>query len=467
MFSLLSLFLALFYEPRYWLAYPALNEVRSITFSPRAVFVGVPNGIYILDRKTLTHQKTITALDGVEGEIRLCAYNPAYNELLIVTDRHLYNFIPLTGRVLTLNPPFQQTRSIGITRQGVYFDTEKGLFQKLRTADFYQPVSTVPEPVIWYGEKDTFSVRNYPFLTPYFIADAQLNPCPFLKAWQNPYDNRLFVFAQNYGILVYNARTGWRENEIRIGPLISNIGRLLPGQDKMFFFSPDHFLTLDSDGNWNLFSSEPQQLFSSGWQPFIRYLYRLNQIENITAILMQNGATTLIGTEHGVYRIGPDEKAAFFLPTNSTVNALAQVNDSIIVATDNGMFLLINDSLTSVSDPFARTDWGVFAITRNNRKTFFGTQGGVLELDSNNTWTHLIPPGFDLSQPVRALAAGDRFLFVGSKDGIDIYDTKHNTWAKIVLPSLSPIKELYADNRYLWLVSREMVARYEYRAQLH
>ncbi len=465
MFSILPVILTLFYDPRYWLAYPALSEFRSITASPHSVFIAVPNGIYILDRRTLTHNRTLTVLDGIEGEIKLCAYNPAYNELLIVTDHRHYNFFPTTSRLFPLNPPFKQTYSIGITQQGAYFDTDKGLFHKVRSADLYQPVSTVPEPVVWYGDKDTVSVQNYPFLTPYFIVDPQLNLCPFIKAWQNPFDNRLFVFARNYGILVYNSRTGWKEREIRIGPLTSNIGRIVPMQNKMLFFARDRFLILDSTGNWNVFFFGSDQLSPATGQPFLFRLNQLSQIEKITSILHQNGTSALIGTERGVYRLGPEETSTFFLPTNSSVNALAQMNDSIIVATDDGMFVLINDSLTLVSDPFARSDWGIFAIARTDRKTFFGAQGVILELDSSNTWRVLIPPGFDLSQQVRALAANGRFLFVGSHNGIDVYDTEQNIWTKLDLPVQFPVNELYADNRYLWLVSKEILVRYEYRAQ--
>ncbi|MCL6466530.1 MAG: hypothetical protein K6T77_07280, partial [candidate division WOR-3 bacterium] len=88
MFAILPVILTLFYEPRYWLVYPALSEFRSITASPHSVFIAVPNGIYILDHRTLVHNRTLTVLDGIEGEIKICAYNPAYNELLIVTDHH-------------------------------------------------------------------------------------------------------------------------------------------------------------------------------------------------------------------------------------------------------------------------------------------------------------------------------------------------------------------------------------------
>lgn len=465
MLHILFIIFHLFYEPRYWLAYPALNEIRSITASPRSVFIAVPDGVYILERSSLKHTRTITTLDGITGKIKLCAYNPAANELLIATDERLYNFLPITNQVVLLNPPFKQIRSIGITRQGAFFDTEDGLFHKIRTADLYQPVATTPESVIWYGAKDTSPLTNYTFLTPYYVVDANLIPCPFLKAWHNPYDRRLFVFAQNYGILVYNLLTGLKEKELRIGPFSSEINLIFPWQNRLAFWAHKGVFTLDSAGNWSFSPLQKTQLPVSALHPLIFQLHRLNRLESVTAFLVLDKDTTLIGTSQGIYLLAPDGENTGFVPTPSSVNAIARARDSIIVATDNGLFLFINDTLTQVSDPFARSDWGVFAITQTGKKFHFGTLGGVLELDSNNTWTHLIPPGFDLSQPVRTLTSGGKFLFVGSRNGIEVYDTEHKIWSRIDLP-YPRINALYADNRYLWLASPEIVIRYNYRAQL-
>lgn len=466
MFHILFIIFHLFYEPRYWLAYPAFNEISSITASPRSVFVAVPTGVYILERSSLKHTRTITMLDGITGKIKLCAYNPPSNELLIATDEHLYNFSPLTGKVVPLNPPFKQIRSIGISRNGAFFDTEDGLYHKIRTADIYRPVATAPESVIWYGAKDTSPLKNYTFLTPYFVVNANLTPCPFLKAWHNPYDCRLFVFAQNYGILIYNLQTGLKEKELLIGPFSSEINLIFPWQNRLAFLGEKGVFTLDSAGNWGYFPLQDRQTPLSIWHSPIARLNQLNRLETITALLPFGKDTALIGTNQGIYLLTPDVKNSWFIPTPSRVNAIARLRDSIIVATDNGLFLSINDSLTQVSDPFARSDWGVFAVAQTGKKLHFGTFGGVLELDSNNTWSHLIPPGFDLSQPVRALTSGGKFLFVGSRNGIEVYDMEHKIWSKIDLPYSYPrINALYADNRYLWLTSPEMTIRYEYRAQ--
>ncbi|MGQ9677876.1 MAG: hypothetical protein ACUVUD_01150 [bacterium] len=465
MFQIIFAILGLVYEPSYWLTYPPLNEVCSITASPRSVFIAVPNGVYILERNSLKHNRTVTMLDGIKGKIKLCAYNPAANELLIATDEQLYNFFPITGQLVPLNPPFKQISSIGITQQGAFFETESGLFHKIRTADLYKTASAVPKPVTWYGAKDTSSAQDYTFLTPYFVVDANLNPCPFLKTWLSPYDHRLFVFAQNYGILIYNLTTGLKEMEVEIGPSSAGINLIFPWQNRLGFWAQKSLFTLDSAGRWSYFPYQKRQLTASNSHPLIVRLHLLNGLDSITAFLDLNKDTTLIGTNQGIYRLNAELKNTEFVPTYSPVNAITRLRDSILVATNNGLFILINDTLKQVADPFARSDWGVFAITQTGKKIHFGTLGGILELDSNNTWTHLIPPGFDLSQPVRALTSGGRFLFVGSNNGLEVYDTEQKLWSKIDLP-YSRINAIYADNHYLWLAAPEMVARYNYRAQL-
>jgi len=353
---------------------------------------------------------------------------------------------------------------------GAFFQTETGLFQKQRTADAYKPVASVPEPVTWYEEKDTLTPQSFPFLTPYFIVDEELNTCPFTSVWLNNYDRRLFVFARGYGILIYNSRTGFKERDFRPGPPPLKINQIIATGDTTYFLSHDRIIALDPAGNWRQFSPGPLTVVRPGMPTIFPALTQLNrQRTTVTTIFISHPETVLLGTDNGIYRVHPDQKVYRFTDFPHPVNALARMRDSLLVGTDNGLFLMVNDTFTPVTDPFARTDFGVFNIARTRGTTFFGTYGGVLELDANNTWNRLIPPGFDLSQPVRALTAADRFLFVGSRNGIDVYNIKDKTWWKIDRTNGLPKEEitaLYADERYLWIAAPGIITRYDYRAAL-
>lgn len=469
MIHLLLFALSLSYEPGYWLVYPSMAEVFSVTTSNRAIYVAVPYGIYIFDSHRYQHLRTLTSADGIAEKIKLCAFSPAYNELLIATESTLYHYLPITGRVQRLSPPFKKIRSIGITTSGAFFDTESGLFRKERVADLYTPVSEVLEPVTWFGEKDTTHPKMFPFLTPYFVVDEQLISHPFTRVWVEERHNRLFVVAQDYGIIIYNLRYGFKENELRLGPINLTIQQVLKRKEGLWLLSENRAALIDSAGNWHHFSYRPGELTPSRMR-FIAPLLDLHRQEKLTALLPLASNSLLLATEDGLYFLTGEGKLQNISRLKTRVNALALVRESTLVATDYGLFLLHDSGLTRITDPFAKSAWGVFSITPSKKMAFFGIRGGILQLDSTNTWSHLIPPGFDLSQPVRVMAATEELLFIGEQERVIAYNLKSHTWTTIDQSNGLPNKEitaLYADNRYLWIASPNILTRYEYRAQLH
>lgn len=468
MLQILLLLISLLYEPRYWRSYPAMTEIGSITFSNRAVFIAVPNGIYILDRNRLEHQRTLTTADGIDEKIRFCAFNQAQNELLIATESNLFQFLPISGQLFELHPPFKQIHSIGITRGGAFFETESGIYQKFG-GDRYQPVQFVPEPVTWLGDKDTTPIRRWTFLTPFFILDEQMKPRPLARAYPDQKTNRLFVTSPGYGVLIYNLTTGFKETEIRLGAPSEPVKRIFNLQGNLCFLTRKENLFIDPSGIWRSYTIPPGEFSFKDSHLLLRTeIIDLNRRQAISAILPLPSAT-LLGTEMALYSLSQDGKLSLVTELLKPVNALAIFRDSTLVATDDGLFLLINDTLAPVLDPFARFDWGVYSIAQTANTTFFGTLGGVLKLDENNTWTHLIPPGLDFSQPVQAMTAARTLLFIATSQGIDVYNIKDNSWTKIDrtigLP-FSEINALYADSLYLFIASPGMIARYEYHHQL-
>ncbi len=469
MLKTLLLLTTLTYEPRNWLHYPSINEIKSVTFSNRSLFIAVPGGIYILDLRTFRHQRTITAADGIEGEILFAAFNPSGHELLIVSSGHLYQFLPLTQQIYRLNPPFKQVHSIGIARNGTFLETEMGLFQKIGGADRYTPARNINEPVTWYGAKDTGNIRGWTFLTPYYITDEELNIYPLTKAYPDPQNQHLLVVSPNYGIIVYHLKLGIKEKTIRLGPPAEPIKAIFKINNQLWFFTETRFFFIDSTGNWHFPSTHSRDaaIFAQNFLASQQF-WDLNQQEKIKTILPFPGEL-LIGTTTTLYRLNNGERPTPVARLNTPINAIARFQDSILIGTNDGLFLLTPDSLTQVSDPFARFDFGVYNISQTRGVTFFGTQGRILRLDPDNTWTQLIPPGFDLSQPVRTMTAQKDFLFVASGQQISIYRLTDHTWQQLTPQQgliASPITALYADETYLWIASPGLISRYEYSRQL-
>ncbi|MEO0079198.1 MAG: hypothetical protein ABIK44_00775 [candidate division WOR-3 bacterium] len=460
--------LMLLYNPQHWSFYPSMAEIRCIATSNRQLFVAVPSGVYIFDRTNLRHIRTIASPDGIEGAVRLCAAGPGRNSLLIATEAHLYEFLLNTGGLHQLDPPFRDVKSVGVGPDGFYFDTGKELYKKPPVASIFTRVQSVPGNIIWFGERDTSKPRDYIFLNPYFIMDDQLNNRPMTLVRPDPTGKRFYVAVQDYGLFVYN-RAGFAEHHLRYGPAGNEVRKIVGFNNRVWFVSSFQTAAVDQNGNWTYSATGPGDL--TGGSSFIlsKSLLDLDRREHISAILPLSGSV-ILGTGSGLHLLNLQGKLSLIVATNHRVNGLTWLRDTILVGTDMGLFLWANDTLTLVSDPFGRTDWGVFDISRNRTGTiFFGTLGGILKLDSTGTWSHLVPPGFDLSRPVRTVAASQDFLFLGSESGLIVYSLKDKNWTTIDkaqgLPSTN-ITALYADDRYLWIAAPGIVSRFDYRAGL-
>ncbi|MBM3314589.1 hypothetical protein FJY71_01925 [candidate division WOR-3 bacterium] len=465
--QLLLLLLGL-YSPDNWRCYPSMDQVRSVTAGSRDLYVAVPAGIYVFDNGTFNHRLTLTAADGLAGEVRLCAFLPGRNLLYVSTDGHLYEYVPATGVLRELTVPFSAVGSIGIAQDVAYFETDRGLFRRVRAAPSFEPVQSLPVRVTWYGDRDDSDPRDFPVLTPWYVMDDLLEHHQLEHVWREPRGRRLYAAAGRYGLVVFDPETGFQENHIRLGPTGQPVQRVLHLDGRRWFMARERAVSLDSAGRWKYHRAGPGLPAPKGLRLLLANVADLDRREGLAALL-PDSAGLLLGTGQGLYRLGPGDKLSPLLQLPLGVNAVARVGDSVVVGTDDGLFLLVNDTLTAVTDPFARFDWGVFDIASSGGGTFFAALGGIVHLTPADTWTRLLPPGTDLGQPVRALAAGGDFLFYGSAAGLGAYDWRTGAWHGIDvargLPS-TDVTALSADEDYLWIVSPGFICRYDYRADL-
>ncbi|MEO0085699.1 MAG: hypothetical protein ABIK37_03615 [candidate division WOR-3 bacterium] len=464
---LLLAFLSL-YNPGQWLSFPSLDNIRCISFSNRDLYLAVPQGVCIVERRNFRLERTLTQADGLEGETRLCAWNPLRSSLFIATDGHLYEYLPGTGTVQELPAPFSQVKSIGITSSAVFFDTDKGLFQKHRVAPLFTEARE-PGVAEWFGERDSSRPQDFVFLAPYFVTDDQLQTHRILRVRADPRSRRLFAAADNYGLLVYNISSGFSEAHVRFGPP-GLVRRIVEQDGRLWFLGDGRTASLDSAGNWSYYYSGSGSFPVPGISLLLPQVLDLNRTRRLRAAVPADSGAMLFATDYGLYRLDPDFSLTQVFDLDRPVYSLARLGDSILAGTDAGLYLVTADSLITVLDPSARFDFGVYDIARTSvGSTFFATLGGIVLRDSAGNWDRLLPPGTDLSRPVQALAAVGDHLFVGTPDGLSILepDTRHFTPIdrSSGLPS-SDITALFAGPRFLWIASPGMVTRLEYRPVL-
>ncbi len=469
MLSLLALTLFGLYTPANWAVFPSLDEVRCISSTGSEVFVAVPAGVCVLSRPRYELIRTVNEADGIRGEVRLCAHNPSRGDVYITTDEHLYRFVPATGRVNELTAPFKSVSSIGIADSGAFFETNAGLFFRGRVAAEFAPVTDVPNDLTWYGARDTLQPRDFPFLTPYFVMDEQLINHPLTLVRPDKGNRRLFVVAQDYGILVYSIMSGFSEAHIRFGPSRAAVQRIVPLDDRLWFIGGSTVVGLDSAGGWHYFITRPGDLATGNFRLLFGNVTNLERSEGLRALLPDSSGL-LFGTDYGIYQLGRDNKLLQLVNLPHRVNGLLQVHDSLLFGTDQGLFYAKGDSVVEYSDPYGATDWGVFNIVRSTNGTaWFGALGGVVSRTPDGRWFHYVPPGFDLKQPISALAAAGTRVFMATGKDITVLDTKDNSWATIDssrgLPD-SQVTSLYADDRFLWLATPGLIYRLDYTQEL-
>lgn len=469
MVPLLLLALLGIYRPENWQVFPSLDEVRCISATGPEVYVAVPAGVCVLDRNHYRLIRTLNSADGIVGEVRLCAYNPARGDVFITTDEHVYRFIPATGRVEELDAPFKSALSIGIADSGTFFETDAGAFFRARNAADFASASGLPNDLTWYGARDTLEPRDFPFLTPYFVMDEQLINHQITLVQPDKGNKRLFAAVQGYGILVYNLRSGFSEAHIRFGPSSAAARRMARLDNRLWFIGGQTAVALDSVGNWSYFLTRPGDLSTGGFRLLFGNVTNLERSEGLSALLADS-AGLLLGTDYGIYSLGSNNKLAQLLNLPRRVNGLLRLHDSIVFGTEQGLFLSTGDSVKEYSDPYGATDWGVFDITRaTNGTAYFGALGGIVSRTADGRWFRYVPPGFDLKQPVRALATAGTLVFVATGSTVTVLDTKDNSYTSIDATRGLPVSEvnsLYADDRYLWIASPRLVARLDYTKEL-
>lgn len=471
---LLLLALLSIYRPADWLHFPSMDEVRCISAASDRLFIAVPKGVYVLDRSGFQPVRTLTEADGIQDEVRLCAYNPSRGDLLIATDDRLYQYLPVQDLVTELSPPFKRVRSIGIAAEGAYFDTEQGFYRKERLADEYKK-AVPPDNVTWYGEQDSSRPEDYVFLVPYYLTDNQLNNHRMTLVYPDPKGRRLYVAAQGYGVTVYNLNLGLPQHHIRLGPAAGEITRITAVDNRLWFTGYDWTVSIDQPETWSYYRTRAGDLPAAGKTLLSGSLLDLQRRERINAILPDSLGTWL-GTDEGLYLLGPKGKLTRLFHFGLAVNGLARFGDSLLLGTDAGLYLARKDSLTEILDPFDRTGFGVYSVCQTEAgDVWLGTLGGLLRVDRQGDWEHIIPPGFDLSRPVTGLAAYGDIVFFDNGSGITAYaqsdtsDTSYSSYCSIDRNSGLPddrITSLYADDRYLWIATPGALSRFDYRTVL-
>lgn len=438
--------------------YPAMDEVRCLSVSSSRLYIGVRLGVYVVDRADYSCVTTVTSVDGLSGEVKLCCHNPSRNELLILTDTGLYSYIELTDLLRRLKSP-PDIRSIGVSENGVWLETTSGYWRKHRLFDEFEP-SNAPTRAIWYGARDSSSPRDYSFLVPWVVLDEQLQSFPMTLVRPDASGRRLFVATAGRGVMVYSLRSGLAEHRVQFGPADSLPVQFLDDGGRLWLRSPNRLVMMNGNTSWQYYSTQAGLWLPTDAPIANRGLLTIGWRESINAI-WQTGSSLIVATDSGIYRVLDGQAPVLLLPVGIPVQVVAEHAGRVLFGTSVGLFAVDGDSLVPVQDPWLRSDWGIWAIAGSVRdRLWFGVRGGVLGLDTNDVWNYFVPPGFDLEQPVQALANFDNLVFAAGGSRVAIGNVINGTWTFLDEQNgLGPgkVTSLFADSTGLWVAQPGLI----------
>ena len=458
------------YNPDNWLTFPSLHDVRCIATSRSRLYIAVPQGVYILKRGNYRHVRTLTRADGLDGEVRVCAHNPARNELLVATDEHLYRYGSTANAAVELFAPFHKVFSIGIDSSGAVFDTDKGLYAGRGADPGFKKMETPSTGLIWYGRRDSSDPRDHVFLAPYFITDPQLIQHDMTLVRRDPRSRRLYVATADYGVFVYDPTSGFVDRHIRFGPPPERVRRITRMGRETRFTSEAWRTSVDDAGNWSYRRTRYGDIFTGADHLPAATLRDLDRREHVNAVAGNAGNRLYVGTDEALYSVGSDGRYERLLQPGRPVKAVSLAGDTLLFGTDYGLYRFHDGEMLEIRDPFDRTGFGVYAIARDDNGTeWFGTIGGILSRTPGGEWDYLVPPGFELGLPVSELAAGDSVIFFRTAGGFTAWNLRSRSYIEYDehsgLPT-SNIGALCADDHRLWLSAPGYIIRFDYAEDL-
>ncbi len=470
--SLISIFLitsplfSYIYNHNHWLHIPVTNEVISITASLSNVYVAVPDGILVFDKRNLQFTNTFTKADGIPEGIKICAYDIFSGNLLIIDEEGLTFFQPFTRIRSNLPLPFKP-HSLGIGKENIYFQMETENQAWNRKKRKFKRVKVFPDTgIVWYGAAYRKKPQDYIFLTPYYIMDEDLIIYPMTGTFEE--GKRLWVSVRDYGILVYDLPSRQKIKEFRFGLMAGGIKEILKREDGLWFLGNNFFIRMGKDlEDWKYFLIRPGKIFSEKI-PLLSFKFLdIFRTQGITAI-SENPSLLLFSTSDKLYLYEKKSENIINEVNIPSIQKIFSLKDTVFILSSSGVFLysLTKNEISELKDPKGDLKFGVYDIGVNNFGIVFAIRGGFLQLNYSKKWEKFILPGIDLSLPITNIAAANDYLFFGIREeGLIAFDQKENKYISLKEKEgllSTNIQSLYCDSSYLWISTDKGISRFDY-----
>jgi ligand-binding sensor domain-containing protein len=370
-----------------WLTFTSVRYVTSIAVTPRFVYFGSEGGVARYDRYNERWLPAMTTAEGLPSiEIRSLAYDPLTDELFADT--------PLGAAVY-----------VDVTHEWRY------------TPEFPEPLVQEWDPVDLMEYTLPF---GYDALEQGLLTDPNLRSYPIWGALEDSWGT---LWVGTWGEFVWKRPEGSFEIEPqRWGLYHDNVEAIYLDSGVIYFGGTNYF---DGDGGLSIYDT-----IAGEWDYIESRFTRDFASDRVRAFAGRQGGRYLwMATDDGVVRY--DRRQNLFKSydkrdglTDERVHALCLDENILWVGIETGIdgIYLPADSVFSATTD-AVNNARIYAIETTGDIVWLGTDRGLFRLVKPvPEWSRFSTGTGPLSGRVRAIAADDRYLYVGSDRGIAIVD---------------------------------------------
>ncbi len=492
------------YNPFVWTTYRECSHIYSIAMNMQQVYFGTDRAILRYDR--LQHQwvSPISESNGFSGtRAELVAMDEVFNKLWVLSDNTLSIYVPTIAHwemeIPRASLPLPNIHSIGFARDSVFIAGNGLVYASLRGSfSWHRRNGTIPAHIAWYGEKANISVKDYPFLTPYYAADPYFNKYPYTAA---AVDNKdMWLGTHGYGVFYFNTFTWngthyfpglghnrvdalffdgdgfWTGGQSTQGKGFVHIN-LLSGEAKRF--RAEDIYGIVSDDVLAITGNE-QYIWLGTTQGLLQHAKEKGLWESYTGMhglpgnevlsLQLKAETLFVGTNDGMAMLiqGRSQLSTIDEFSHIPITAFGIHEGKLLIGTDRGVYMRCENAFQEIIDPDNDLGFGVSAIFVDSTTLWFGTiRKGVEVYDTDSaTWQEFLPPATISGNYVYALGGNDDFIWVGTNAGISRYKRANGAWRTFTEHdglAHNQVFAIYVDNEYAWFGTKDGLTRLHYR----
>jgi ligand-binding sensor domain-containing protein len=492
------------YNPFVWTTYRDFSRIYSIAMNMQEVYFGTDYGILRYNRFQNRWDEPITQSNGFAGSrAELLAFDKAFNKLWILSDRSLSLYLPSIAHwemeIPRTSLPLQTIHSIGFSIDSVFIAGNSTVYAALRgSLAWSKRNGNLPPTIEWYGKNANISVRDFPFLTPYYASDGYFNKYEYTALAVDPRD--LWLGTDGYGTFQVNPFT-WNGTHYLVGiahnrtEAVFNDGEglwiggqaaadrgfihvdLVTGEgiryraEDIYGIESNEILAITGQGNIIWFGTSAGLVsYDKEKELWKTYSMADGLPGNIVMALQLNADTLFIGTDNGMGVLSPSSSEIVSIRefNNLSIPAFGIYSGELIIGTESGVFLKKESTFEQITDPDGDLGFGVTAIFVDSAALWFGTYRKGIEVyyPDSLAWQEFLPPTTISGDHVFAIAGRGDYVWVGTDFGVSRYHKATDSWRTFTEDdglAHNEVFAIYVDEDVAWFGTRDGLTRLRYR----